>query len=59
MVKELLLTYLNKNKKIDNPNRKISEKLIYSDEDLQRKNNSIKEFNSNYSSLFKYFINNH
>ena len=59
MVQELLLTYLIIIKKIDNPNRKISEKLIYSDEDLQRKNNLIKEFNTNYSSLFKYFINNH
>ena len=59
MVQELLLTYLIIIKKIDNPNRKISEKLIYSDEDLQRKNNLINEFNTNYSSLFKYFINNH
>jgi hypothetical protein len=59
MVQELLLTYLIIIKKVDNPNRKISENLIYTNDDLQRKNNLIKEYNDNYSSLFKYFINNH
>jgi hypothetical protein len=59
MIQELLLTYLIIIKKVDNPNRKISENLIYTNDDLQRKNNLIKEYNDNYSSLFKYFINNH
>ena len=59
MIKELLLTYLIIIKKVENPNRTISENLIYSDDDLKRKNDLIKEYNNNYSSLFKYFINNH
>jgi hypothetical protein len=59
MVQELLLTYLIIIKKVDNPNRTISEQLIYSNDDLKRKNDLIKEYNNNYSSLFKYFINNH